>query len=76
MTFICLWVGLTVSLIKFKGLGIEADTSVLVSISVEGGEINLKEFQYLGSIISSDGELYGELSGWLSKAAKMFGNLH
>ena len=67
---------MTVSLIKSKGMvaGIGADTSVLAPITVEGGEVGLVEqFQYLGSIISNDGELYAELSGRLAKAAKIFG---
>ena len=41
------------------------------------GAVNLVEkFQYLGSINSNDGKLYAELSGWLAKAARMFGCLH
>jgi len=57
--------------------GIEADTSVLAPISVEGSnKLGGGKFQYLGSIINNDGELYGELSGWLSKAVKMFGSIH
>ena len=56
--------------------GIGADTSVLVPLTVEGREVGLVEqFQYLGSTISNDGELYVELSGRLAKAAKMFGSL-
>jgi len=79
-SFVCVargW-GLTVSLIKSKGMvaGIGADTLVLAPILVEGGVMELVEsFQYLGSIIGSDGDLYEELSGRLAKAAKMFGCL-
>ena len=79
-SFVCVargW-GLTVSLIKSKGMvaGIGADTLVLAPLTVEGGEVGLVEqFQYLGSIISNNGELYAELSGRLAKAAKMFGSL-
>ena len=44
--------------------GIWADISVLFLISVEGGNVDLVEnFQYLGSIISNDKELYTELPG-------------
>ena len=35
----------------------------------------VEDFQYLGSCISSDGELDKEVSGRLAKAAKMFGCL-
>ena len=35
----------------------------------------VESFQYLDRIISSDGDLYMELSGWLAKEAKMFGYL-
>ena len=57
---------------------------MLALISVEGGRDNglgggimdlVESFQYLASIFSSDGDLYGELSGCLAKAAKMFGCL-
>ena len=41
----------------------------------EGGRGNIERFQYLGSVICSNGELYDELSGWLAKAAKVFGSL-
>ena len=52
------------------------NTLVLAPLTVEGGEVGLVEqFQYLGSIISNDGELYTELSDRLAKAAKMFGSL-
>jgi len=57
-SFVCVvrgW-GLTVSLIKSQGYGSRnwADTSVLTSISMEGGVMDLvEEFQYLGSIIST-----------------------
>ena len=69
-------VGFEVSFVKSKGMlaGIGADNLVLAPISVErrgnglGGD--------LGSIISSDGDLYGELSRQLAKAAKIFGCLH
>ena len=79
-SFVCVargW-GLTVSLVKSKGMvaGIGADTLVLALISVEGGVMELVEsFQYLGSIIISNEDLYEELSGRLAKAAKMFGCL-
>ena len=62
-SFVCVatgW-GLTVSLVNYKGMvaGIWADTSVLAQILVEGGIMELVEsFQYLDSIISSDGDLY------------------
>ena len=73
-----LW-GLTVSLVKSKGMvvGTGADISLLSPIPVGDGFIDVVEdFQYLGSCISSDGELDMELSGHLAKAAKMFGCLH
>ena len=49
---------------------------VSVRVCVRAGVMELVEsFQYLGSIISSNGDLYEELSGRLAKAAKMFGCL-
>ena len=51
-------------------VGTGADVSLLPSIPDV-----VKDFQYLGSYISSDGELDVEVSGHLAKAAKMFGCL-
>ena len=72
-----LW-GLTVSLVKSKGMvvGTGADVSLLSPIPVGDGFIDaVEDFQYLGSCISSDGELVKEVSGRLAKAARMFGCL-
>ena len=83
-----LW-GLTVSLVKSKGMvvgtGAALRYSLLSPILVGDGFIDVVEdledlvvvedFQYLGSYISSDGELDVEVSGCLAKAAKMFGCL-
>ena len=74
-----LW-GLTVSLVKSKTMvvGTRGDISLLSPIPVGDGFIDLLEdFQYLGSCISSDGELDKEV--WYLanyKAARMFGCLH
>ena len=72
-----LW-GLTVSLVKSKGMvvGTGEDVSLLSPIPIGDGFIDVVEdFQYLGSCISSDGELDVEVSESLAKAAKMFGCL-
>ena len=63
---------------KSKGMvvGTGADASLLSPIPVGDGFIDVVEdFQYLGSCISSDGELDKEVSGHLAKAARMFGYL-
>ena len=60
-----LW-GLTVSLVKSKGMvvGTGADVSLLSSIPVGDGFIDfVEDFQYLRSCISSDGELDKKVPG-------------
>ena len=68
--------GLKVNLAKSKGMvaGIGVDSVVLSPLTIEGGVEDIVEnFQYLGSTISSDGELQVEVSWRLAKAARMFG---
>ena len=68
--------GLTVSLTKSKGMvaGTGVDSAVLSPLTIEGDVIDIVEsIQYLGSSISSDGELQVEVSRSLAKAAGMFG---
>ena len=49
------------------------DSAALSPLTIEGGVIDIVEsFQYLGSSISSDGELQVEVSRRLAKAAGMF----
>ena len=70
--------GLTVSLPKTKGLVVgaavgEGDDSPVV---VEGGEMEMvRDFTYLGSKLSSDGEITAEVSCRIAKASKAFGCL-
>ena len=70
--------GLTVSLVKSKGVvvGAGADASMLSPVPAGDGFIDLMEdFQYLGSCSSRDGELDKEVSRHPATTARMFGCL-
>ena len=72
-----LW-GLTVSLVKSKGMvmGTGTDAHELSSIPAGNDFIDsVEDFQCLGSCISRDGEISREVSKCLAKAARMFGCL-
>ena len=71
--------GLTVSVKKTKGMtvgqleGVEDDSPVQ---QVEDGAIEMvSEFTYLGSVVTSDGELNKEVRCRIAKAARVFGCL-
>ena len=70
--------GLTVNLPKTKGVAVgaavgEGDNSPVV---VESGEMEMvRDFTYLGSKLSSDGEITAEVSCKIAKASKAFGCL-
>ena len=68
--------GLTVSLEKTKLLAMGKDLRPEDSLAVqlEGGEIStVEEFTYLGSTITPDGEVHGEVAARLAKASRAFG---
>ena len=70
--------GLTVSLQKTKGLVLGAAVGVddVSPVVVPGGEIEMvSDFTYLGSKLSSDGEISAEVSSRIAKASKAFGCL-
>ena len=70
--------GTTVNINKTKGMavGCHLEDSDVAPVQVEGGSIEMVEdFPYLGSNISSDGELKKEISCRIAKAARAFGSL-
>ena len=68
--------GLTVSILKTKGLAMGAVLSEGDVSQVEGGIIEMvKDFIYLGSNLSVDGEATCEVDCWIAKASKAFGCL-
>ena len=69
---------MTVSLAKTKGmvLGPGVTDEDLASVSVEGGEIEVVDsFTYLGSVLSSDGEVMEDIKCRIAKASRAFGCL-
>jgi len=70
--------GLTVSLEKTKGMviGKSVEPSEVLPVRVEDGTIEVvKDFSYLGSNISDDGEVTADISTRIGKAARAFGCL-
>ena len=70
--------GLTVSLEKTKGLamGKHLEPSDVLPVQVADGAIEVvRDFTYLGSIISDDGEIGAEVSTRIGRASRAFGCL-
>ena len=70
--------GLTVSIAKTKGMviGSHCTPTDILPVQLEGGPIEIvQEFTYLGSSISRDGEVKGEVKCRIGKAARAFGCL-
>ena len=67
---------LTVSLIKTKGMNIGNELSFVDGVPVCGQSMEMvNEFPYLGSTITSDGEVDTDVKIRIAKAASAFGNL-
>ena len=65
--------GLTVSLVKTKGVRISNESSFVDSVPVCDQSVEMvKEFLYLGSIITSDGEIDADMKMRIAKAANLF----
>ena len=68
--------GLTVSLVKTKGIRISNKSSFVDSAPVCDQSVKMvKEFPCLGSIITSDGEIDADMKMRIAKAANVFGCL-
>ena len=68
--------GLTVSLVKTKGMKIGDEPSFVDGMALHDQLVEMaKEFPYLGSIMSNDGEVDGDVKIGIAKAAKAFGCL-
>ena len=49
---------------------------IVSSVEVEGGVVEMvKDFTYLGSTLSADGETAREVDCWIARASKVFGSL-
>ena len=70
--------GLTVSIVKTKFMvaGCNITEEDRQPIAVEGGTIDhVNQFQYLGSIISPNGQIDAEIDRCIANASKAFGEL-
>ena len=70
--------GLTVSIIKTKGMvsGNHITPADVLPVRLDGGEIEIvQDFTYLGSNITTDGEVDNEVKIRIGKAARAFGCL-
>ena len=68
--------GLTVSLLKTKGMTISNESSFVDGVPVCDQSVEMvKEFPYLGSAITSDGEIDADVNTRIAKAANVFGCL-
>ena len=53
-------------------IGKQLTASDSMSVELDSGSIDMKDFTYLGSNITSDGEVQNEVKTCISKAAKAF----
>ena len=68
--------GLTVSFTKTKAMVVNAPSPPSGLLELPEGSIELvPDFKYLGSCISSDGQMTAEISARLAKASRAFGTL-
>ena len=68
--------GLTVSLLKTKGMMFSKESSFVDGVPVCDQSVEMvKEFPYLGSVITSDGEIDADVKTRIAKAANVFGCL-
>ena len=70
--------GLTVSIVKTKGMvvGADVDQSAVAPQRMENGSIEMVDtFPYLGGSITSDGKVTLEVASRIAKASRAFGCL-